>query len=71
MLSRARAVQKVPVAREGDPVIRPAVVEDVPDLVALIVELATYEREPEQAQATVEQLRSALFAPEPAVFCLV
>jgi GNAT superfamily N-acetyltransferase len=52
-------------------VIRPATVDDVPDLVALIVELATYEREPEQAQATAEQLRSALFASEPAVFCLV
>jgi GNAT superfamily N-acetyltransferase len=52
-------------------VIRPATVEDVPAIVDLIVELATYEREAEQAQATVEQLESALFAPEPAVYCLV
>ena len=51
--------------------IRPATVDDVPDLVDLIVELATYEREPEQAQATAEQLRDALFAPEPAVYCLL
>jgi len=51
--------------------IRPATVDDVPVLVELIVELATYEREPEQAQATAEQLDSALFAAEPAVFCLI
>ena len=51
--------------------IRPATVDDVPVLVDLIVELATYEREPEQAQATAEQLRDALFAPEPAVYCLL
>ena len=51
--------------------IRPATVDDVPVLVDLIVELATYEREPEQAQATAEQLTNALFAPEPAVHCLI
>lgn len=51
--------------------IRPATPGDVDDLVRLIVELATYEREPDQAKATAEQLHSALFAPEPAVHCLV
>lgn len=51
--------------------IRPARSEDVPRIVDLIVELATYEREAEQAQATVEQLDGALFAPQPAVFCHV
>jgi GNAT superfamily N-acetyltransferase len=52
-------------------VIRPAVVDDVPRIVELIVELATYEREAASAQATAEQLREALFGPDPAVFCLV
>ncbi|HSP36791.1 MAG TPA: GNAT family N-acetyltransferase [Frankiaceae bacterium] len=51
--------------------IRPATIDDVPVLVDLIIELATYEREAEQAQATIEQLESALFAPEPAVYCLI
>jgi GNAT superfamily N-acetyltransferase len=51
--------------------IRPARAADVPEIVALIVELATYEREAEQARATPEQLTAALFGPDPAVFCLV
>lgn len=51
--------------------IRPAALDDVPRIAELIVELATYEREADQAQATVPQLEAALFAPEPAVFCLV
>jgi GNAT superfamily N-acetyltransferase len=51
--------------------IRDATADDIDVVVELIVELATYEREPEQAKATAEQLRSALFAPEPAVYCLV
>src|ERR1700712_756459 len=59
------------VRRRRPAVIRPATIDDVPVLVDLIVELATYEREPEQAQATIEQLESALFAPEPAVHCLI
>jgi len=52
-------------------VIRPARREDVPHIRDLILELATYEREPEAATATVEQLEDALFAPEPAVHCLI
>lgn len=51
--------------------IRPATVDDVPRIAELIVELATYEREADQAKATVPQLEAALFGPEPAVFCLV
>jgi ribosomal protein S18 acetylase RimI-like enzyme len=52
-------------------VIRPARPTDVPAIVALIVELATYERAVEEAKATPEQLSEALFGPSPAVFCLV
>jgi GNAT superfamily N-acetyltransferase len=51
--------------------IRDATADDIDVLVDLIVELATYEQEPDQAKATAEQLRDALFAAEPAVFCLV
>ena len=52
----------------------PVVLKPLPGLPVirdLIVELATYEREAAQAKATVEQLNAALFAPQPAVFCLI
>jgi GNAT superfamily N-acetyltransferase len=52
-------------------VIRPARPEDVPAILGLIRELATYERSPESVVATEEGLRSALFGPSPAVFCHV
>jgi GNAT superfamily N-acetyltransferase len=48
--------------------IRPARTGDVPAILELIKELATYERAPEQAVATEDDLRSALFGPEPAAF---
>jgi GNAT superfamily N-acetyltransferase len=51
--------------------IRSARPDDVDDIAALIVELATYERATEQASATAEQLSAALFGPIPAVFCLI
>ncbi len=51
--------------------IRPATAEDVGVLLDLILELATYEREPDAVAATAQQLRDALFGPDPAVFCLV
>ena len=51
--------------------IRPAVAADVPAILALIRELALYERSPESVVATEEGLRSALFGPSPAVFCHV
>jgi GNAT superfamily N-acetyltransferase len=51
--------------------IRPARPDDIGEILGLIAELATYERAAEQAVATPEQLESALFGPEPAVFCLI
>jgi GNAT superfamily N-acetyltransferase len=51
--------------------IRPAQVDDVPVVVSLIRELATYEREPDAVLATEEHLHAALFGPDPKVFCLV
>jgi GNAT superfamily N-acetyltransferase len=50
-------------------VIRPARPADVPALLLLIRELAEYERAPEQAVATAEQLDEALFGDQPKVFC--
>ncbi|NUT32606.1 MAG: GNAT family N-acetyltransferase [Hamadaea sp.] len=51
--------------------IRPAVAGDVPAIHAMIRELAEYERAPDEAVATVEQLTAALFGPRPAVFAHV
>lgn len=41
--------------------VRPAGPEDVPVLLALVRELAAYEREPDAVEATEEDLRRALF----------
>jgi GNAT superfamily N-acetyltransferase len=51
--------------------IRAATVDDVPVVVRLVHELATYEREPNAVVATEEQFRTALFGPDPRVHCLV
>ncbi|MFE9610383.1 GNAT family N-acetyltransferase [Streptomyces sp. NPDC006012] len=48
--------------------IRPATPADVPVIHALIRELAVYEKAADEARATPEQLREALFGPHPAVF---
>jgi GNAT superfamily N-acetyltransferase len=50
------------------PTIRPARPEDVPAIVAMVHELADYERAPEQCHLTEAQLAAALFAPTPALF---
>ena len=41
--------------------IRPATPDDIPEILRLIKELATYEKEPEQAVATDADLQAALF----------
>jgi GNAT superfamily N-acetyltransferase len=48
--------------------IRPVRPEDVPAVVAMVHELAEYERAPELCRLTVEQLHHALFAERPALF---
>ncbi|WP_128381105.1 GNAT family N-acetyltransferase [Streptomyces cavernae] len=48
--------------------IRAAVPADVPVIHALIRELATYEKAPDEARATPGQLREALFGERPAAF---
>jgi GNAT superfamily N-acetyltransferase len=53
------------------PVIRDAVPADVGDLLRLIRALASYEREPDAVETSGNDLRRALFDPEPKVFALV
>lgn len=49
--------------------IRAATPADVPVILALITELATYEREPDAVKATEADLTAALFAERPHVWC--
>jgi GNAT superfamily N-acetyltransferase len=49
-------------------VIRTATPEDIPVIHAMIRELATYEKVPEEARASERQLREALFGEFPAAF---
>lgn len=51
--------------------IRPATPADVPTLVALVRELADYERALDQVELTEAQLGAALFCAAPALFCQV
>ncbi|MFM9134495.1 MAG: N-acetyltransferase family protein [bacterium] len=51
--------------------LRDAVPQDVPLVLDMIRELAEYEREPDAVEATEELLADALFAPQPALFCLI
>jgi GNAT superfamily N-acetyltransferase len=51
--------------------LRAATVDDVPEILALIRELAEYERELDSAKATEEQLRRHLFGPSPVASVLV
>ncbi|MCB5908742.1 GNAT family N-acetyltransferase [Streptomyces pinistramenti] len=51
--------------------IRQATPADVPVILAMIRELAAYEREPESARATEPQLAEALFGAQPAAFALL
>jgi GNAT superfamily N-acetyltransferase len=51
--------------------IRPAVAEDVPQILAFIRALAEYEREPEAVVATEEDLLRDGFGPNPFYWCLI
>ena len=51
--------------------IRPARVEDVPVILQLIRDLATYERAPDEVTATEEQLVEVLFGERPAAEVLL
>ncbi|CAM5645367.1 Acetyltransferase OS=Streptomyces aurantiogriseus OX=66870 GN=GCM10010251_35700 PE=4 SV=1 [Streptomyces aurantiogriseus] len=51
--------------------IRDATQDDIPEIRAMIRELAAYERAVEQARATEEQLREALFGERPAAHVVI
>lgn len=60
------------VGEEADmAVIRPATADDVPSMVGLVRELATYERAAEEVELTPELLDAALFGDHPKVFAHV
>ena len=49
--------------------IRPAAIEDTDEILALIYELALYEKAPDEAKATREQIIESFFTVNPKVFC--
>jgi GNAT superfamily N-acetyltransferase len=49
--------------------IRPATIEDTDEILALIYELALYEKAPDEAKATREQIIESFFGESPKVFC--
>ncbi|NUR51969.1 MAG: GNAT family N-acetyltransferase, partial [Hamadaea sp.] len=51
--------------------IRPATPADVPEIHAMIAELALFEKAPSEAVATVSDLSAALFGSSPAVYAHV
>jgi GNAT superfamily N-acetyltransferase len=50
-------------------IIRPATAEDTGEILALIYELALYEKAPEEAKATRELIEDSFFSDQPKVFC--
>ena len=51
--------------------VRPAQESDVDRIHRLIIDLASYERAADQVRSTPDQLREALFGPQPAAYALV
>ncbi len=49
--------------------IRPATIEDTDEILALIYELALYEKAPAEAKATRDQIIESFFCQSPKVFC--
>ena len=49
--------------------IRPAKSEEVGEVLQLIQDLATYEKAPDQVEASEDDLLNTIFAKEPRVFC--
>ncbi len=49
--------------------IRPAKSEEVGEVLQLIQDLATYEKAPDQVEASKDDLLNTIFAKEPRVFC--
>lgn len=57
----------------SEPAIRPAVPDDLPDVLRLVQELASYEKEPDAAVATLDDFATVLFPDHghPSTFCQV
>lgn len=51
--------------------VRPAVADDIPEILTLIKGLAEYEKALHEVRATEEDLRASLFCENPQVFCHV
>lgn len=49
--------------------IRPATIADTEEILAMIYELALYEKAPDEAKATHEQIVDTFFCQDPKVFC--
>ena len=49
--------------------IRPATIADTEEILAMIYELALYEKAPDEAKATREQIVDTFFCQDPKVFC--
>ena len=49
--------------------IRPATIADTEEILAMIYELALYEKAPDEAKATREQIIETFFCKDPKVFC--
>ena len=49
--------------------IRPANINDTDEILAMIYELALYEKAPDEAKATREQIIESFFSDDPKVFC--
>jgi GNAT superfamily N-acetyltransferase len=49
--------------------IRPAAIADTEEILAMIYELALYEKAPDEAKATREQIVDTFFCQDPKVFC--
>ncbi len=58
----------MPDLRTMEVILRPAEPRDVPAMLALVKELAIFEREPDAVTVTVEEMRDAGFGPKPVWF---
>ena len=61
----------MPTPAVRDAAVRAARESDVAQIHRLIIDLATYERAADEVRSTPEQLRDALFGPQPAAYALV
>jgi len=71
LIASVERLESIEMNRSNQFEIRPAHVDDVPIILELIRDLATYERAPEEVTATQEQLVDVLFGERPAAGVLI